>query len=274
MSKFITFGLCLFFLFTGCAKKEGKILARIGRQKITLQDFEKRLTSLPMEYQQYLRSPEVKKRLLDSYIQERLILESAERDGFLKNREISQELKQRIEVFKDSFIIEKYIEQLRKKQLAVRDDELKNYYDKNYSLFAESQEIQVSHILLSTEDEAKTVLEKIKKGADFAQLAKQYSNDPGSASRGGDLGYIKHGELVPEFENAAFGLKKGEISGIVKTEFGYHLIKRVNERKISPRTLEEVTPQIRRILEKEKFDTWLAEIRNKIPVKVNAEILQ
>ncbi|HVN67090.1 MAG TPA: peptidylprolyl isomerase, partial [Candidatus Sulfotelmatobacter sp.] len=92
------------------------------------------------------------------------------------------------------------------------------------------REIQASHILLSDEATAKLVLGKIRSGADFAALAKQYSRDPGSAAKGGALGYFATGSMVPAFEKAAFALKVGEISGIVQTPFGYHLIKVTDSR--------------------------------------------
>ncbi|ASI13714.1 PpiC-type peptidyl-prolyl cis-trans isomerase [Candidatus Mancarchaeum acidiphilum] len=87
--------------------------------------------------------------------------------------------------------------------------------------------IRCSHILVDKESTAKEVLEKLKGGEDFSKLASEYSLD-GSRRRGGDLGYFGRGMMVKEFENAAFNLKKGEVSGIIKTQFGYHIIKRTD----------------------------------------------
>jgi peptidyl-prolyl cis-trans isomerase C len=86
--------------------------------------------------------------------------------------------------------------------------------------------IRCAHILVQKESEAKEILEKINKGESFAKLAEQYSLD-GSRKRGGDLGFFGHGMMVREFEQAAFKLNKGEVSGVVKTQFGYHIIKRL-----------------------------------------------
>lgn len=86
------------------------------------------------------------------------------------------------------------------------------------------KEVKASHILVKTEDEAKRILEELKKGASFAKLAQEKSECP-SKKKGGDLGWFGRGKMVPEFEKAAFALKKGELSGIVKTKFGYHIIK-------------------------------------------------
>ncbi len=85
--------------------------------------------------------------------------------------------------------------------------------------------IKASHILVKKRSEAEKILKELKNGASFSELAKKHSTCP-SAKRGGDLGFFSHGQMVKEFEKAAFALKKGEISGIVKTEFGFHIIKR------------------------------------------------
>lgn len=94
------------------------------------------------------------------------------------------------------------------------------------STYVEGFTIRASHILVSTEAEAHRVLEELKKGASFEELAKKYSKDTPSALRGGDLGEFQRGDFVEEFEKVAFGLKPGETSGIVKTALGYHIIKR------------------------------------------------
>ena len=86
------------------------------------------------------------------------------------------------------------------------------------------KEVKASHILVEKRSEAERILEELKKGTDFSELAKKYSGCP-SKKRGGDLGWFGRGRMVPEFEKAAFSLKKGELSDIVKTQFGYHIIK-------------------------------------------------
>lgn len=91
---------------------------------------------------------------------------------------------------------------------------------------AMASKVRCAHILVQKESQAKEVLEKLSKGESFGKLAEQYSID-GTRKRGGDLGFFGKGIMVKEFENAAFALEKGQISGIVKTQFGYHIIKRL-----------------------------------------------
>ncbi|MCL5433605.1 MAG: peptidyl-prolyl cis-trans isomerase [Candidatus Marsarchaeota archaeon] len=89
-----------------------------------------------------------------------------------------------------------------------------------------SEKIRCAHILVEKESTAKDILDKLTNGESFAKLAEQYSLD-GSRKRGGDLGFFSKGQMIKPFEEAAFKLKKGEISGLVKTQFGYHIIKRL-----------------------------------------------
>ncbi len=95
------------------------------------------------------------------------------------------------------------------------------------------QEVRARHILVPTEDEAKAILAEVKKGTDFAELAKQKSKDPGAAAEGGDLGYFGKDQMVPEFAEVAFKLDKGQVSDPVKTQFGWHIIK-VEDKRTKP----------------------------------------
>ncbi len=146
------------------------------------------------------------------------------------------------------------------------DEELKTYYEKNIIEFQMPRQVRARHILIRPDtrgrslEEAKKeakkkageLLERIKKGEDFSKLAKQYSDDKGSAKEGGDLGWFSRGIMVKPFEDAAFSLKKGEVSPIVETEFGYHIIKveDIREERLQP--FNEAKERIREIIKKEK----------------------
>lgn len=107
----------------------------------------------------------------------------------------------------------------------ISEDELKQQYERMKT------ELKASHILVEDEKTAKEVEKKLNEGGDFAKLAKKYSTDSGSAEEGGELGWFSVGKMVPEFEDAAFNMKKGEISDPVKSDFGYHIIKLEDKRK-------------------------------------------
>ena len=116
---------------------------------------------------------------------------------------------------------------------AVTDEAMRKVYDEAVKQMASEKEVRARHILVETEDEAKAILAELKKGADFAELAKEKSKDPGAAE-GGDLGYFTKDQMVPEFAEVAFKLEKGQMSDPVKTQFGWHIIK-VEDKRTSRR---------------------------------------
>lgn len=154
------------------------------------------------------------------------------------------------------------------KTTTISDEEIKKYYENNKSEFYEDK-VKASHILIKTVDKndkelpkekqeeakkkAEDILKKVKSGEEFSKLAKEYSED-GSASNGGDLGFFTKGEMVPEFEAAAWGLKPGEVSELVKTKYGYHIIK-VTDKVNKQLSFDEVKDTIKNKLLSEKFNT-------------------
>jgi len=170
-------------------------------------------------------------------------------------------------------------------KITVSEADSKTYFDQNRARFRQEDSVHASHILIRTPEQAdaatkakaKTqaddLLAQLKKGADFAGLAKKFSQDPGSAPNGGDLGFFSKGRMVPAFEEAAFGLKPGQTSGVVETPFGYHII-RVVETKAS-RDLEytEVKAQIEDYLKQQMRDQKSQEFVNQLRAKAKVQIL-
>src|SRR6478752_5529265 len=138
--------------------------------------------------------------------------------------------------------------------IKVSDKELKKAYDEYKA------QIRASHNLVKDEKTANEVEAKIKKGEDFASLAKEYSTDQQSAANGGDLGYFGEGQMVKEFEEAAYKLKKGEVSKPIKTEYGYHIIKLVDKKKVE--SFEKKKPELEQQIKRSKVDQ--AEANKKI----------
>lgn len=176
-----------------------------------------------------------------------------------------------------------------KEKTKVSDKEMNEYYEKNKEDYY-TDTIDVSHILISTQDsenkeltgeklekakkEAQEVLDKVNAGEDFAELAKKYSADPGSAENGGELGvYGKENNLVKEFSDAAFKLKTGEVSGLVKTEFGYHIIK-CNERIDKQETFEEVKDKVKTTLLNEKYAEYVEKLKKDSKIEQKEDIVK
>ena len=154
------------------------------------------------------------------------------------------------------------------------DEEIQNYYEKNKEAqFTTPEQRCVRHILFNKDqkEKAEDIKKQLENGGDFAKLAKENSQDPGSAAQGGDLGCLGKGETVPEFEQAAFGAERGEIVGPVQTEFGYHILQVTDVKPEQTRSLQEVESQIRAQLASEKqseaFNKWIEEQKNKRDVK-------
>ncbi len=161
-------------------------------------------------------------------------------------------------------------------KLKVSEKDIEQYYRQHYTTEAGAEKIKASHILFSIPpdtpkkqreavyERAKEVLAKLRAGADFSEMAKKYSDDP-SASTGGDLGWFRRGDMVASFEKAAFSLKKGQISDLVKTRFGYHIIMVTDRASDKPPALDEVSMEIRRRLTKELegrlMRNWLDDLR-------------
>jgi peptidyl-prolyl cis-trans isomerase D len=130
--------------------------------------------------------------------------------------------------------------------------EVQAHYNQNLQQYQTPEQVRASHILLKTEGkdeaavkkQAEDVLKQVKAGGDFAELAKKYSEDDGSKVNGGDLDYFGRGRMVPEFEEVAFKLEPGQISDLVKTQYGFHIIKVVDKKPASTRTLDEVRAEI------------------------------
>lgn len=140
----------------------------------------------------------------------------------------------------------------------VSDEQLKDFYEKNKDRFDEPEQVRASHVLLRIPanasdadkkkrlDEAKAIAKQAKKkGADFAALATKHSEDP-TKSRGGDLGWFSRGRMVKPFEDAVFAMKDGEVSDVIETSFGYHVIKRTGHKPPSKKTFEDVKERIER----------------------------
>ena len=161
---------------------------------------------------------------------------------------------------------------------------MKSYYDSHQEEFKTPEMVRARHILIrvspsSTDQEkkkarekAEEILAKIKKGEDFEKLATQFSEDPGSKQRGGDLGFFPRGRMVKSFEDAAFSLKPGEVSGIVETQFGFHIIKLEEKKEAGVEPFETAREKIRQKLLQEKMKTEVAEFINESMKAANAQI--
>ena len=170
----------------------------------------------------------------------------------------------------------------------VSDSEMKKYYDEHIDEY-KKDEVEASHILIKTTDDqnkplpeadqkkakekAEKVLKEVKAGGDFAELAKKYSQDPGSAANGGALGAFGKGMMVKEFEDAAFGMEPGQVSDLVKTDFGYHIIK-VTDRIKETTSFDEAKEGIKEEILKNKYGEKIAELQKKAKIEKFDKVIE
>jgi peptidyl-prolyl cis-trans isomerase C len=157
---------------------------------------------------------------------------------------------QRAEVARRQVIIEELLRRKVEASSQVTEEEARKAYEANKALFS-TEMVGVSHIMVKTESEAETVRAELAAGKPFADVAKGKSQDQGSAEKGGDLGMLSRGQTDPEFEAAAFALKEGEVSGVVKTQYGYHVLKG-GPHASTVQPFEEVQGKLREMLGKQK----------------------
>ncbi|MEW5727297.1 MAG: peptidylprolyl isomerase [Pseudomonadota bacterium] len=201
--------------------------------------------------------------LLDVVVTNQLIFEQAKKDKTLDDPELKETLKQ----FERQLAVKAWMN--KKLRAEVTDEAVKKAYDEALKDYKPEPEVKASHILAGSEDEAKAIIAELNKGADFATLAKSKSKDPSAKQNGGDLGYFSKGEMVPEFSEAAFAMKPGEISKApVKSQFGWHVIKVEDSRMSSPPTLEQARPMLREQVAEKTAERIVADMRSKAKIKM------
>ena len=168
--------------------------------------------------------------------------------------------------------------------LDVTDEDVRDFYQKNQDMFKRDEAVRASHILLKVDEKADEsvrkkrraeidrLLQRARAGEDFAKLAKEHSEDQASAVNGGDLDFFARGRTTREFEEAAFALKTGQMSDVVTTKYGYHIIKVTDWRPPSVAPLEGITPQVRHHLVEQRFkgkvESLIAELKKKSRIEV------
>lgn len=225
------------------------ILAKVNGIAITNADIDAELRAMGPQGQQY-NNPQGREALLEQLINKKLFLADAQKNLYEYDPVFKAELQKIKEDLLANFAITKAVENVK-----VTDEEAKKFYDENKASILSGETVNASHILVDTEDKAKEILADINDGKiSFADAAKKYSSCP-SSQQGGSLGEFGRGQMVPEFDQAVFSMEVGQISGPVKTQFGYHLIKLESKNEAKEIAFEEVSEQIKAKLLNDKQRT-------------------
>ena len=267
------------------------VVARVNGQAVTKEDFERMIHTLETRAGQQIppdRRDEILRGALDQLLIYTLLSQESKTRGIkIDEKEIDAKMQQLRSQFQTQELFDKAMKDRGMTLDKLRHDatvdlsvtklmdaevstvpgpsdlETKEFYEKNPTQFKQEESARASHILIRVDEksgaakkakakaEIDAVLKQARAGADFAKLAQQHSQDD-SAAQGGDLGYFPKGKMVPAFDKVAFELKPGEISSVVTTQFGYHIIKVVDHKPGRVIPLEEATPQIQRYLTEQK----------------------
>lgn len=243
------------------------VVIAAGDVAIKQSEFEAALKSLPAEYQSYAQGAG-KKQFAEDYLRMKMLSAEGSKAGLDKDPEVVAQLA----LMKENLVAQAQLTRL-EKGITVTDADLKKKYDEGKDQY---EQVKARHILIAfkgspaaqegkpelTEEQAKAKAEEIRKkiegGASFDELAKAESDDVGSGARGGDLGAFGRGQMVPEFEKAAFEAKSGDLTQVVRTQFGYHIIK-VDEHEMTP--FEQVKPTLEKAERQARMQAKLEEMK-------------
>ncbi len=256
--------LAIFFISTGLRAQDKEILAKIGSKTITTGDLNKIISYYDPEQQKVIeKNPQIRENILMQIVRSTVIAQLAKRKGFDKKPDIRNQQEMMI----NNFLATVYLQKEVIDKINVNDEKARAYYKDHPDVFKTPEMIRVRHILIKTEasapeaekkkakEKAEEILKKLKGGEDFAKTAAEVSEDPGTKDKGGDLDFFPRGSMIPAFEEAAFALKPGEISGVVETDYGYHIIKMEEKKdavlepyeKIKDKVKEQALQEMRKI---------------------------
>jgi peptidyl-prolyl cis-trans isomerase C len=267
MPRILLIGLLALFVIPGlsaCSKNSSSgsqraanpndpVVARVNGAEIRQSDLDVAEEDLGSDLQ---GPPEQKREQLISYVTDVLLVAQAAEKQKLAE---SPEFQQREALMRNKLLMSLFLEEQGKS--AATDDEMHKVYEEQVKPMGAEEEVRARHILVNTEDEAKAIAEQIKSGADFATVAKEKSQDPGSAQEGGDLGYFVKAKMVPAFSEVAFKMYPGQVSNPIKTQFGWHIIK-VEDRRTQPvPQYDQVRGQIETFVARRAQSALVAQLR-------------
>ncbi len=297
--------LLLVLLLFGCEKKTvepSPVLLQIDGRIVTLEDFRRQFEkTLPAGHSLSVEETEdLQRSFLVQLIDRELTLAEAARLGVtlspeeleamvgeyrrdypegafeaqLAERGVSLEAWRR--ELEEGLLMEKVVRVAAYSGISVSDEEIAEYYQQHHDDFDRPAQARVRQIVVGSEEEGKRALEELRKGEEFAALARSLSLSP-DGEEGGDLGFIGRGEMPPEFDEAAFSLPIGELSGLVKSEYGYHILLVEERREALRLSLDAAREQVRALVRDTKEDLayqqWLQDLRSRAAIEVNWSLL-
>ncbi len=261
---------------------DSRVIAEVGDEKILFGDLNNLIRMMPPSYQAMFSNVEQMNQLLERQIDNMLFAQEARR---LKVDE-KPDVRYKLEEFTKGILTQALIEETVNKNVTVTEEEIEEYYKNNVSEFQVPEKIKVSHILIAFDSnagketkaekkkQAEQILYKVKAGENFAELAQQYSDDTATKKRGGVLGFFSRGSKSTEIEEVAFNLKKDEVSDLVLTEKGYHIIKMLDRKEGTTKSLEDSRKKIENKLTQQKKNEAIQRLLEDLKAKTKVVIFE
>ena len=259
-------GVCVLGSAAASARADEKVVATVNGHAISEADLALAEAEIGNELGNL---PESTRRrvLVEFMIENQLFAEAAEAEKLGSGADFDK----RMAFWRQRALRDAYFEKTVK--ASIGEDAARAIYDDKVKQLNPEDEVQARHILVASEDEAKKLIVRIEAGEDFAQLAKENSGDAGSKAQGGMLGYFGKGQMVPQFEDAAFALQKGQVSKPVQSQFGWHVIKVEDRRQKPPPSFDEVKDRLIGSMVQSKAQSIATELRGKAKIEyVDPEI--
>jgi len=258
---------------TGEPRTGGDVLAQIGNHQITREMLDNIIATIPEENRVPFLTPDGRKKILDEVVSFTLFAEAAKTQGIDNEPNVAA----RLSYVQTEYLAREYFRRQLEKNAPVSEDELMAFYREHLSEFKPPEEIQARHILVKTEAQANKILEQIKGGAEFAELAKKFSIDP-AAAKGGKLelldgrDWLPKGSFEKSFEHAIFKIPEGQVGGPIKTQFGWHIVKVDDRRQPETPAFVQVRGAIKNRLQDQKnaqvHKQLTEELKKTIPVVI------
>ena len=244
-----------------------KVAARVNGQPITEADIDAALVGMGAKGERY-NTPDGRKMVLEQLINKKLFLADAAKNLYEYDPQFKAEFQKLKEDMLANFAIAKAVDGVR-----VTDEEAKKFFEENEKDLNSGESVSASHILVDSEEKANEIKAEIESGAvSFEDAARKYSSCP-SSEQGGTLGEFTRGQMVPEFDEACFSMKVGELRGPVKTQFGYHLIKLNDKKEATPLKYEDIADQIKQKLLTDKQQAAYRSKVNQLKILYPVDIL-
>lgn len=269
-------------LLTACSSGGGATVATVNGQKITKADFDAKLEGSPAGrgvLNQMIQADLIDQYAKDNHVDPTSQQIDAEVDKVkarYPNGQFDQIVKQQglteadvRNIFREQLVLQQAVA---KNIPPVTDAQVKAYFDRNHAMFDKPEQIRARHILVPDLKTAQIVESKLKAGGNFADLAKQYSSDPATKDKGGELGWFGHNQMVAPFDKAAFALQVGQISQPVKSPFGYHIIQLEEKRPAVKATFANSKDQIQQMMQQQAMQAQIPAFLQSLHAKANITV--